>query len=112
MEDEPSTSPPTPSPPSEIENTEAEDTTPQEAPAEPAEDPDEDPDEEGSGAAIEAPPDDDAAAPREETQPVASHDLPRTSTTGDDEVDLRTAGDGAISGAPGDDLDDSAQRHD
>jgi len=104
MEDELDTSPPAPAPPSSEEKAEAEDTTPQDAPAEPAEDPD-DPAESGSD-------DEEPSAPRDDAPPSASQDLPRTTTTGDDAVDLRDAGDGAVSAAPGDDLDDSAQRHD
>ena len=102
MEDEPDTSPPAPAAPSPEEDAEAEDTTPQDAPAEPAEDPD-DPDTE---------PDEDPSAPRDDAPAGASQDLPRTTTTGDDAEDVRDAGDGAVSAAPGDDLDDSAQRHD
>ena len=104
MEDEPDTAPPAPATPSPEEDAEAEDTTPQDAPAEPAEDPD-DPDE--SVSDIEEP-----SAPRDDAPPSASHGLPRTTTTGDDAEDLRAAGDGAVSAAPGDDLDDSGQRHD
>jgi hypothetical protein len=102
MEDEPDTSPPAPAQPSPEDDAEAEDTTPQDAPAEPAEDPD-DPDEGGS----------DVEEPSAQGDPPsgASHDLPRTTTTGDDAEDLRAAGDGAVSAAPGDELDDSAQRH-
>ena len=100
MEDEPNTASPAPASPSPEEDAEAEDTTPQDAPAEPAEDPDE------SAPDIEEP-----SPPRDDAPPSASHDLPRTTTTGDDAEDLRAAGDGAVSGAPGDDLDDSGQRH-
>ena len=119
MEDEPQT-PPAPEPPTEAEKTEAEDTSPQDAPAEPSDGPDEDGADEDladedradeDGADVEPEPtSDEVAAPPERA--AVSHDLPRTSTTGDDEIDLRSPGDGAVSGAPGDDLDDSAQRHD
>ena len=104
MEDKPDTAPPAPAPPSPEEDAEAEDTSPQVAPAEPVEDPD-DPDENGSDVGEPSP-------PRDDVSPSASHDLPRTTTTGDDAEDLRAAGDGAVSAAPGDDLDDSGQRHD
>jgi hypothetical protein len=100
MEDDRTTEPPPP--PSEGERAEAEDTSPEDAPAEPANEPE-------TGGDAETGTD-------EPTTPAPSRDvndqIPRTTTTGDDEQDLRGAGDGAVSGVPGDDLDDSTQRHD
>jgi hypothetical protein len=111
MEDERTTeSAPAPSPPSEGERADAEDTSPQDAPADPAADSDTDAeaetDGEGATDATEHPSADPAPPAR------ATDELPRTTTTGDDEQDVRSAGDGAVSGPPGDDLDDPAQRHD
>ncbi len=105
MEDEPDTSPPAPAPPTREENAEAEDTTPQDAPADPIQGPDDDEDEVASDG-------EDPSSSPGDAPPTESNDLPRTTTTGDDAQDLRHAGDGAVTGAPGDDLDDSAQRHD
>jgi hypothetical protein len=88
----------------EAEGGAEEDLTPEDAPAEPARDP------ESSAEEAEA-----EARPSERKAPdtaAAESPVPRTTTTGDPDQDLRTAGDGALSGVPGDDLDDYAQRHD
>jgi hypothetical protein len=104
MEDERTTEQaPAPPPPSEGERAEAEDTSPQDAPADPANDPDTDAEAETDGEKAPADP---------IPQPPVTDELPRTTTTGDDQQDMRSVGDGAVSGAPGDDLDDPAQRHD
>jgi hypothetical protein len=111
----------------ESEGAAEEDITPEDAPAEPASDPTaegaEEPDEAGEpddGAADDAGEPDDGALDdarggdpeRAATNITASSaTLPRTTTTGDDEQDLRKPGDGAVSGIPGGDLEDSGQRH-
>ena len=115
--------PPVP-PPSEQERAEAEDATPQDAPADPVEEPDT----EGSADAESEPESEPGSEPESEPEPEPESEpesepssepasepgseLPRTTTTGDEEYDRRSAGDGAVSGAPGDDLDDASQRHD
>jgi hypothetical protein len=106
MEDDRTTEPAPPPPASEEERAKAEDTSPQDAPADPANDPetegDNDAETETDGTATAAP----------VSERSVTDQLPRTTTTGDDEQDLRSAGDGAVSGPPGDDLDDSTQAHD
>jgi hypothetical protein len=93
----------------ESEGAAEEDLTPEDAPAEPAHDrtnddaaqPDAGDVRRREGRA-ESPTADDAAP---------SGTLPRTTTTGHDEQDYRQPGDGAVSGVPGDNLEDSGQRH-
>jgi hypothetical protein len=111
MEDERTTSPPQePQPATEEERDEAEDASPQDAPADSANDP-----EAEEGTETETEEDNgthEGTSATPASQPSVTDELPRTTTTGDDEQDVRSAGDGAVSGAPGDDLDDAAQRHD
>lgn len=104
----------------ESEGAAEEDMTPEDAPAEPAHDrtnddavdePDDAADEPDAGTVdeprkVDAPAEDSAG-----DASSSSGALPRTTTTGDDEQDYRQPGDGAVSGIPGDDVDDSGQRH-
>lgn len=115
MEDDPTASPAPPSPPNGGERAEAEDVSPKDAPADPTGDRETVADIETG--ADETEPDtetggDETTSASPAPQPTVTDELPRTTTTGDDEQDLRSVGDGAASGPPGDDLDDSRQRHD
>jgi hypothetical protein len=92
----------------ESEGAAEEDVTPEDPPAEPAHDRTNNED----ADAVDGPRDGASADPGAEDGAAASATLPRTTTTGDDEQDYRQPGDGAVSGIPGDDLEDSGQRHD
>jgi hypothetical protein len=117
MEDDRTTEPdPAPPPPSEAERADAEDTSAQDAPADPVVDPETTTEPETEGE-VEKEEEVEAESGENTSDTPASpesvtNELPRTTTTGDDEQDLRSAGDGAVSGPPGDDLDDPSQRHD
>jgi hypothetical protein len=98
-------------PMNESEGAAEEDLTPEDAPAEPAHDRTNDDGADPDAGAADRVGDGASAEPRAVDGAAGSATLPRTTTTGDDEQDYRQPGDGAVSGVPGDGLEDSGQRH-